>query len=60
MLMRLLPGSIATLLLTIATSAHAHPGHGMREAWHWHASDTSGFLMVAVLAGLAVWLSRRD
>jgi hypothetical protein len=38
----------------------AHPGHGAVTEWHWHASDTSGFLMVAVLAGLALWLSRGD
>jgi hypothetical protein len=60
MLLRLLPGSIATLLLTLASSAQAHPGHGATEAWHWHASDTSGFLMVALLAGLAIWFSRED
>jgi hypothetical protein len=47
-----------TGLLLLATSAvHAHPGHGAVQEWHWHASDTAGFLMVAVLAGLAVWLS---
>ena len=52
-LLRSLPG-----LLLFATSAvHAHPGHGAVQEWHWHASDTAGFLMVAVLAGLAIWLS---
>ena len=56
--MRLLPFAFATSLLALAGSAHADPGHGAALAWHWHASDTSGFLMVAVLAGLALWLSR--
>ena len=58
--MRLLPASLAAALLSLATSAHAHPGHGAASEWHWHATDTSGFSMVAVLAGLAIWLSRGD
>jgi hypothetical protein len=58
--MRLLPPVLVTALLALATSAHAHPGHGAAQPWHWHASDTSGFLMVAVLAGLAIWLSREE
>jgi hypothetical protein len=37
----------------------AHEGHGA-AAIHWHATDTAGFLMVAVLAGIAVWLSRGE
>ena len=56
MLQRLLPAA----LFTLAASAHAHPGHGAVSEWHWHASDTTGFFMVAVLAGLALWLSRGD
>jgi hypothetical protein len=56
--MRLLPSALVSVLLTLATSAHAHPGHGAKELWHWHATDTFGLLMVAVLAGLAVWLTR--
>ena len=58
--MRLLPATLAASLFTLATGAHAHPGHGAGQAWHWHATDTSGFLMVAVLAGLALWLSRGE
>ena len=56
--MRLLPSALAASLFALATGAHAHPGHGAAQEWPWHASDTSGFLMVAVLAGLALWLSR--
>jgi hypothetical protein len=44
----------------LAAPAFAHPGHGAVQEWHWHATDTSGFLMVALLAGLAIWLSRGD
>jgi hypothetical protein len=25
---------------------------------HWHATDAAGLALVAVLAGLAIWLSR--
>jgi hypothetical protein len=59
--MRLPHSALAALLFALATGAHAHPGHGGAAAqWHWHATDTSGFLMVAVLAGLAIWLSRGE
>jgi hypothetical protein len=44
----------------IAAPAFAHPGHGAVQEWHWHATDTSGFLMVVVLGALALWLSRGD
>jgi hypothetical protein len=47
------------LVLLASATAHAHSGHGAAQDWHWHATDTSGFLLVAVLAGLALWLSRR-
>jgi hypothetical protein len=50
--------AFAPLLTTLAAGAHAHAGHGAVQDWHWHATDTAGFLMVAVLAGLALWLSR--
>jgi hypothetical protein len=49
----------ATVLLLSAAGAWAHEGHGMGSV-HWHATDTSGFLFVALLAGLALWLSRED
>jgi hypothetical protein len=58
--MRLLPSALAASLLALAASAHAHPGHDAVSAWHWHATDTSGFLMVAVLAGVALWFSRGE
>ena len=58
--MCLLRFPLAMPLLALAAGAQAHPGHGASEPWHWHATDTSGFLMVAVLAGLAIWLSRGD
>jgi hypothetical protein len=51
--------TVATALLTLASGAQAHPGHGATP-WHWHATDTSGFLMVALLGGLALWLSRGE
>ena len=48
------------LAFVSAGPAFAHSGHGAVHEWHWHATDTSGFLMVALLAGLAIWLSRGE
>lgn len=47
----------ATALL--AGAAAAHEGHGLAGV-HWHASDTWGFIVVAALAALAIWLSRGE
>ena len=44
-----------------AGAALAHEGHGMSAAMnatHWHATDTWGFVVVAALAALAIWISR--
>jgi hypothetical protein len=46
----------AALLMTTA-GAMAHEGHGLTQG-HWHATDTYGFVLAALLAALAVWLSR--
>ena len=58
--MRPSPSAITTALLSFAASAQAHPGHDAISEWHWHATDLVGFLVVAVLAGVAIWLSRGD
>jgi hypothetical protein len=49
------------LLVSMSTSlAQAHPGHGMPEPAHWHASDVLGFVaVVAVVAGLLWWRNRK-
>ncbi|HSV36017.1 MAG TPA: hypothetical protein VLI46_10700 [Ramlibacter sp.] len=46
-------------LLVSSAGALAHGGHGLGEA-HWHATDTAGFVLVAILAAVAIWLSRGD
>lgn len=49
---------IAMLLaFTRAGSSFAHEGHGLTGS-HWHASDTLGYLVLAVAAAAAVWLMR--
>jgi len=48
------------LFSAAATTAHAHGGHGASSEWHWHATDTWGFLMVAALAAIAIWFSRGE
>jgi hypothetical protein len=44
-------------MLATATASIAHDGHGLAGS-HWHPTDTAGFAVVALLAGLALWLSR--
>jgi hypothetical protein len=48
----------AALLVTSAASM-AHEAHGLGSS-HWHATDTAGFAVVALLATLAIWLSRGE
>ena len=38
--------------------ALAHEGHGLFGS-HWHATDALGFVGVAALIGLALWMSRK-
>lgn len=47
----------AATLLSAATGTLAHDGHGLQGS-HWHATDVSGFVLVVVLAALAIWFSR--
>ena len=47
---------LAVLLSGAAThfGALAHEGHGLPGSAHWHATDTLGFVGLAVVAA-AVW-----
>jgi hypothetical protein len=38
--------------------AFAHDGHGLSGA-HWHATDTLGFVGLAAIVGVALWVTRR-
>jgi len=49
---------LGTLALAASPAALAHRGHGM-DAVHWHATDTLGFIVLAVAAGLVLWAIRR-
>ena len=46
-------------LAALAGLAHAHEGHGLSGASHWHASDTLGYVVLAVVVGAAWWSARR-
>ena len=50
---------LATAAALLMASAHslAHDGHGLTGS-HWHSTDTAGLVLVAVLAGIALWFSR--
>ena len=41
------------------TAAFAHEGHAMTGG-HWHATDAWGFVAVAGVLAVAIWLSRGD
>ena len=43
--------------LCIALPAFAHDGHGLAGA-HWHATDAFGWVVLAGLVAVAIWLSR--
>lgn len=49
---------MAATLACAALAAQAHEGHGLLGS-HWHTSDALGFVFVAALVGLVVWLSRK-
>ena len=40
------------------TAVFAHDGHGL-TGMHWHATDAWGFVAVAAMIAVAVWLSRK-
>ncbi len=42
-----------------AGTARAHEGHGATTALHWHAIDLFGFVVLAVMVGVAAWWIRR-
>lgn len=49
---------VATALASATFATQAHDGHGLFGS-HWHATDALGFVGVAALIGLAVWMSRK-
>jgi len=40
------------------TGAFAHEGHGLAGSAHWHATDTIGFVGLAVVAALVWFLGK--
>ena len=51
--------SIAVYPLSICTTADfLHDGHGL-QGLHWHATDAWGFIAVAGIVAVPVWLSRK-
>ena len=51
--------SLLTLSAALASlPAFAHDGHGLFGS-HWHPTDALGFVTVAGLIALAVWLSKK-
>ncbi len=52
---------LAILLSGAAThlGAFAHEGHGLPGSTHWHATDTLGFVGVALVAVLVWAINKR-
>ena len=51
---------IAPLLLGLfALSSHAHEGHGIEGASHYHASDVWGFVIALCMGVFMWWLNGR-
>ncbi|MCW5656459.1 MAG: hypothetical protein KIT60_02040 [Burkholderiaceae bacterium] len=53
--MKSLTGALALVLSPLALG---HEGHGL-GTHHWHATDTLGFVVLAVAVGVVAWLIRR-
>ena len=51
--------AVWTLFAALAATAHAHEGHGLPGAAHWHASDLWGFMLPLAVLGAAAWWIRR-
>jgi len=45
------------LVLVASAPALAHDGHGLAGS-HWHATDTWGFVALAVGLAAAIWFSK--
>jgi hypothetical protein len=58
------PMKLARWLMTligaasIGGAALAHEGHGLEGA-HWHATDSWGWIALAVVVAAAIWAARR-
>ena len=48
----------ACALINWATGALAHEDYGL-PGYHWHATDTLGFAVLAGLAAVVAWLLRK-
>ena len=49
---------LGALALAVSPLALAHEGLGL-DTHHWHVTDTLGFIVLAVAAGLVLWAIRR-
>ncbi|MFM9916445.1 MAG: hypothetical protein ACKVOX_11605 [Rhizobacter sp.] len=50
---------LALLMLSAASPAFSHEGHGLGSGSHWHASDAWGYLALAAVVAVSVWAGRK-
>ena len=50
---------LAAAAAAISPAAWAHPGHGLGDGTHWHATDAWGWMLGLAVAAFALWLARR-
>ncbi len=51
--------SMAAAAALLPTLSLAHDGHGLGNGAHWHASDSAGFVLLAVAVAAGIWWTRR-
>lgn len=54
-----LPRTVIAAVALLPTWALAHGGHGADGSAHWHATDTLGFVLLAIAVAGGLWWTRR-
>ena len=51
--------TLTAALLALPLALHAHEGHGLPAAAHWHATDVLGFALLGLAAAALAWWAGR-
>jgi uncharacterized membrane protein (DUF4010 family) len=50
---------LMVLALLACPAVYAHEGHGLPGFAHWHSTDVVGFIAVAGIAAVVLWMKGR-